>query len=97
MLRIRKISTLFILVLCFQNYLYSSEMLDIQKEMIAVSKKVTPSVVNISAISRRKVMLLRRNPLWEFFGPLDIKPGTQESISSGSGVIVMKQIGRAHV
>jgi S1-C subfamily serine protease len=65
--------------------------------MIEVSKKVTPAVVNISAISRRRVMVLRRNPFWEFFGPLDIKPSTQESVSSGSGVIVMKRAGKAFI
>lgn len=77
--------------------LLGSEMLTLQAEMIDVAKKVTPAVVNISAVSTRKVMVLRRNPFWDFFGPLDIKPRTRESESSGSGVIVLRKEGRAFI
>lgn len=65
----------------------STDILATQKAFSTVSKKVTPSVVNISTISRKKVIqpFFETNPLFEeFFGA----PQTRRDKSLGSGFLI---------
>jgi len=66
-----------------------SDILSSQKAFSNVSKKVTPSVVNISTISRKKVIqpLFESNPLFEEFFDA---PQTRRDRSLGSGFIISK-------
>jgi S1-C subfamily serine protease len=73
----------------------AGELQALQAEMIRAAKAVTPAVVNVTAVSRRRVLTLRRHPFWEFFGPLDIEPRMREARANGSGVIVDYRDGRA--
>ncbi|HXE97394.1 MAG TPA: DegQ family serine endoprotease [Dongiaceae bacterium] len=66
-----------------------TDILSTQKAFSNVSKKVTPSVVNISTVSRRKVIqpFFETNPLFEdFFGA----PQTRQDRSLGSGFLISK-------
>jgi Do/DeqQ family serine protease len=66
-----------------------TDILSTQKAFTNVSKKVTPSVVNISTVSRKKVIqpLFEANPLFEdFFGA----PQTRRDKSLGSGILISK-------
>ncbi|OGU16318.1 MAG: peptidase [Geobacteraceae bacterium GWC2_53_11] len=66
-----------------------ADILSIQKAFSNVSKKVTPSVVNISTVSRKKVIqpFFEANPLFEeFFGA----PQTRRDRSLGSGFLISK-------
>ena len=67
----------------------SPDILSTQKAFSNVSKKVTPSVVNISTVSRRKFVqpFFETNPLFEdFFGA----PQTRRDKSLGSGFLISK-------
>ncbi|MDD2850996.1 MAG: DegQ family serine endoprotease [Desulfuromonadaceae bacterium] len=66
-----------------------SDILSTQKAFSNVSKKVTPSVVNISTVSRKKFVqpFFETNPLFEdFFGA----PQTRRNKSLGSGFLISK-------
>jgi Do/DeqQ family serine protease len=66
-----------------------TDILSTQKAFSNVSKKVTPSVVNISTISRKKSIqpLFEANPFFEdFFGA----PQTRRDKSLGSGFLISK-------
>ena len=66
-----------------------ADLLATQKAFSSISKKVTPSVVNISTISRKKTIqpFFEANPLFEeFFGA----PQTRQGRSLGSGFIISK-------
>jgi Do/DeqQ family serine protease len=66
-----------------------TDILSTQKAFSNVSKKVTPSVVNISTVSRKKVIqpFFEANPLFEeFFGA----PQTRRDRSLGSGFLISK-------
>ena len=66
-----------------------SDILSTQKAFSNVSKKVTPSVVNISTISRKKIIqpFFETNPFFEdFFGA----PQTRRDKSLGSGFLISK-------
>ncbi len=66
-----------------------TDILSTQKAFSNVSKKVTPSVVNISTVSRKKTVqpFFEANPLFEdFFGA----PQTRRDKSLGSGFIISK-------
>ncbi|MBI5483358.1 MAG: DegQ family serine endoprotease [Deltaproteobacteria bacterium] len=66
-----------------------SDILSTQKAFSNVSKKVTPSVVNISTVSRKKIVqpFFEMNPLFEdFFGG----PQTRRDKSLGSGFLISK-------
>ena len=66
-----------------------TDILSTQKAFTNVSKKVTPSVVNISTISRKKVIqpFFEANPFFEdFFGA----PQTRRDKSLGSGFLISK-------
>ncbi len=64
-----------------------SDILSTQKAFSNVSKKVTPSVVNISTVSRKKIVqpFFEMNPFFEdFFGA----PQTRRDKSLGSGFLI---------
>ena len=66
-----------------------TDILSTQKAFSNVSKKVTPSVVNISTVSRRKVIqpFFETDPFFEdFFGA----PQTRRDKSLGSGFLISK-------
>src|SRR6185369_17968104 len=66
-----------------------SDILSTQKAFSTVASKVTPSVVNISTISRKKVIqpFFETSPFFEdFFGP----PQVRRDRSLGSGFIISK-------
>jgi Do/DeqQ family serine protease len=66
-----------------------SDILSTQRAFSNISKKVTPSVVNISTISRKKVIqpFFEANPFFEdFFGG----PQTRQNKSLGSGFLISK-------
>ncbi len=66
-----------------------TDILSTQKAFSNVSKKVTPSVVNISTISRKKAIqpFFEANPLFEdFFGG----PQTRQDRSLGSGFLISR-------
>ncbi len=66
-----------------------SDILATQKAFTTVSKKVTPCVVNISTVSRKKVIqpLFEANPFFEdFFGA----PQVRRDKSLGSGFLISK-------
>ena len=66
-----------------------ADLLSTQKAFSEVAKKVTPCVVNISTISKKKVIqpFFEMNPLFEdFFGA----PQTRRDKSLGSGFIISK-------
>ena len=66
-----------------------TDILSTQKAFSNVSKKVTPSVVNISTISRKKIVqpFFETNPFFEdFFGA----PQTRRDKSLGSGFLISK-------
>ena len=66
-----------------------TDILSTQKAFTNVSKKVTPSVVNISTVSRKKVIqpFFEANPFFEdFFGA----PQTRQDKSLGSGFLISK-------
>jgi len=66
-----------------------TDILSTQKAFSNVSKKVTPSVVNISTVSRKKFVqpFFEANPLFEdFFGA----PQTRQDKSLGSGFLISK-------
>lgn len=66
-----------------------TDILATQKAFSNVSKKVTPSVVNISTVSRKKLVqpFFEANPLFEdFFGA----PQTRRDKSLGSGFLISK-------
>ncbi len=66
-----------------------TDILSTQKAFSTVSKKVTPSVVNISTVSRKKIIqpFFEANPLFEdFFGA----PQTRRDKSLGSGFLISK-------
>ena len=66
-----------------------TDILSTQKAFSNVSKKVTPAVVNISTISRKKIIqpFFEANPLFEdFFGA----PQTRRDKSLGSGFLISK-------
>jgi Do/DeqQ family serine protease len=66
-----------------------TDILSTQKAFSNVSKKVTPSVVNISTVSRKKTVqpFFEMNPLFEdFFGA----PQTRRDKSLGSGFLISK-------
>jgi serine protease Do/serine protease DegQ len=66
-----------------------ADLLSTQKAFSAVAKQVTPCVVNISTISRKKIIqpFFEMNPLFEdFFGA----PQTRRDKSLGSGFIISK-------
>src|SRR5450631_862159 len=66
-----------------------AELLSTQKAFSAVAKQVTPCVVNISTISKKKIVqpFFEMNPLFEdFFGA----PQTRRDKSLGSGFIISK-------
>lgn len=66
-----------------------TDILSTQKAFSNVSKKVTPSVVNISTVSRKKVIqpFFEANPFFEdFFGA----PQTRRDKSLGSGFLISK-------
>lgn len=66
-----------------------TDILSTQKAFSNVSKKVTPSVVNISTVSRKKFVqpFFETNPLFEeFFGA----PQTRRDKSLGSGFLISK-------
>ena len=66
-----------------------SDILSTQKAFSNVSKKVTPSVVNISTVSRKKIVqpFFEMNPFFEdFFGA----PQTRRDKSLGSGFLISK-------
>ncbi|MEI6826627.1 MAG: DegQ family serine endoprotease [Desulfuromonadales bacterium] len=65
------------------------DILSTQRAFSNVSKKVTPSVVNISTVSRKKVIqpFFEANPFFEdFFGG----PQTRQNKSLGSGFLISK-------
>ncbi|MDD2273639.1 MAG: DegQ family serine endoprotease [Desulfuromonadaceae bacterium] len=65
------------------------DILATQKAFSTISKKVTPAVVNISTVSRKKVIqpLFEANPFFEdFFGG----PQTRRDKSLGSGFLISK-------
>ncbi len=67
----------------------STDILSTQKAFSNVSKKVTPCVVNISTVSRKKTVqpFFEMNPLFEdFFGA----PQTRRDKSLGSGFLISK-------
>lgn len=64
-----------------------ADILSTQRAFSSISKKVTPSVVNISTVSRKKVIqpFFETNPLFEdFFGA----PQTRRDRSLGSGFLI---------
>ncbi len=64
-----------------------ADILSTQKAFSTISKKVTPSVVNISTVSRKKIVqpFFETNPLFEeFFGG----PQTRRDKSLGSGFLI---------
>ena len=66
-----------------------TDILSVQRAFSNVSKQVTPSVVNISTISRKKIVqpFFETNPFFEdFFG----RPQTRQSRSLGSGFLISK-------
>lgn len=66
-----------------------ADILSTQKAFSNVSKKVTPSVVNISTVSRKKIIqpFFEANPLFEeFFGA----PQTRRDKSLGSGFLISR-------
>jgi Do/DeqQ family serine protease len=66
-----------------------TDILSTQRAFSNVSKKVTPSVVNISTVSRKKIIqpFFETNPLFEdFFGA----PQTRQDRSLGSGFLISK-------
>jgi Do/DeqQ family serine protease len=66
-----------------------NDILSTQRAFSNVSKKVTPSVVNISTVSRKKIVqpFFEANPLFEeFFGA----PQTRRDKSLGSGFLISK-------
>ncbi|MFZ2950035.1 MAG: Do family serine endopeptidase [Desulfuromonadaceae bacterium] len=66
-----------------------ADILSTQRAFSNVSKKVTPSVVNISTVSRKKIIqpFFETNPLFEeFFGA----PQTRRDKSLGSGFLISK-------
>lgn len=66
-----------------------ADILSTQKAFSNVSKKVTPTVVNISTVSRKKVIqpFFEANPLFEdFFGA----PQTRRDKSLGSGFLISR-------
>lgn len=66
-----------------------TDILATQKAFSNVSKKVTPSVVNISTVSRKKTIqpFFETNPFFEdFFGA----PQTRRDKSLGSGILISK-------
>ena len=66
-----------------------ADLLSTQKAFSAVAKKVTPCVVNISTISKKKIIqpFFEMNPFFEdFFGA----PQTRRDKSLGSGFIISK-------
>ena len=66
-----------------------TDILSTQKAFSNVSKKVTPSVVNISTVSRKKMVqpFFEMNPFFEdFFGA----PQTRRDKSLGSGFLISK-------
>ncbi len=66
-----------------------TDILSTQRAFSNVSKKVTPSVVNISTVSRKKAIqpFFEANPLFEdFFGG----PQTRRDRSLGSGILISK-------
>ena len=66
-----------------------ADIISTQKAFTNISKKVTPSVVNISTISRKKVIqpFFEANPFFEdFFGA----PQTRRDKSLGSGFLISK-------
>ena len=66
-----------------------SDILSTQKAFTNVSKKVTPSVVNISTVSRKKIVqpFFEMNPFFEdFFGG----PQTRRDKSLGSGFLISR-------
>jgi Do/DeqQ family serine protease len=66
-----------------------TDILSTQKAFSNVSKKVTPSVVNISTVSRKKIIqpFFEANPFFDdFFGG----PQTRRNKSLGSGFIISK-------
>ncbi len=66
-----------------------SDILSTQRAFSNVSKKVTPSVVNISTVSRKKIVqpFFEANPFFEdFFGA----PQTRRDKSLGSGFLISK-------
>ena len=66
-----------------------TDILSTQRAFSNVSKKVTPSVVNISTVSRKKIVqpFFEANPLFEdFFGA----PQTRRDKSLGSGFLISK-------
>ncbi len=66
-----------------------TDILSTQRAFSNVSKKVTPSVVNISTVSRKKLVqpFFEANPLFEeFFGA----PQTRRDKSLGSGFLISK-------
>jgi len=67
-----------------------NDILSTQKAFSNVSKKVTPTVVNISTVSRKKMVqpFFEMNPLFEdFFGA---PPQTRRDKSLGSGFLISK-------
>jgi Do/DeqQ family serine protease len=66
-----------------------ADLLSTQKAFSAVAKKVTPSVVNISTISRKKVVqpFFEMNPFFEDFFSV---PQTRRDKSLGSGFIISR-------
>jgi S1-C subfamily serine protease len=76
---------------------FAAEGKNLQEQMIEAAKRITPSVVNITAVTRKTVMTRSRHPFYQFFGPLDIKPRVTEATSIGSGVIVAHIEGAAYV
>jgi S1-C subfamily serine protease len=86
-----------VLLLCACSARTAEGYRELQEAMIRAAGEVTPAVVNVTAVSRRKVVSVPRMPFWEFFGPLDIGPRTRQAVSNGSGVIIRYRDGRAVV
>jgi Do/DeqQ family serine protease len=70
----------------------SKEVLSIQQAFTADAKKVTPAVVNISTISKKKMVqpFFEFSPFDEFFRGLQPKPQYRREKSLGSGFIINK-------
>jgi Do/DeqQ family serine protease len=68
------------------------EVLSIQQAFINDAKKVTPAVVNISTISKRRVVqpYFDLGPFEEFFGGRQSRPQYRREKSLGSGFIISK-------
>jgi Do/DeqQ family serine protease len=68
------------------------EVLSIQQAFTADAKKVTPAVVNISTISKKKMVqpFFEFSPFDEFFRGLQPKPQYRREKSLGSGFIINK-------